>query len=280
MKTKIFKHLSLSFILLGFCGMLFCSDAFADHLEGKSGLYCKFTKDKKMETNFKTAFDDENLTLQPGDDITFHISLENEYSGTATWYMTNEVINSFEQGQGAHTGGEEGGTTGGVYEYVLTYVKPDGSSVVLYDSKVLGGTGLSEELQSRLGGLREATDELKDYFYLDDLTSGQKAGITLNIALDGETQGNAYQDTLADLQMNFAVELPTTPTPTPTVTPTPSGSGSSTNRSSTSSTSVVKTGDETNLRGYFIAAAVAGGVLLVLGILSVRYRRKMKEDDK
>ena len=46
--------------------------------------------------------------------------------------------------------------------------------------------------------------------------------ITLEVALDGETQGNSYQDTLADLQMNFAVELrddlPTQPTPNHTGT--------------------------------------------------------------
>lgn len=28
----------------------------------------------------------------------------------------------------------------------------------------------------------------------------------MTVALDGETQGNGYQDTLAKLQMNFAVE--------------------------------------------------------------------------
>lgn len=284
---KVLKRFSLALITLCFLISVLPSDTLAVHKDGKSGLYCKFTSGKVMETNFKTAFDDENLTLQPGDDITFTISLENEYAGTATWYMTNEVINSFEQGRGAHTGGEEGATTGGVYEYVLTYIKPDGTPVTLYDSKILGGTEeLSEELRNRLGGLRGATDELKDYFYLDDLTQGQKATITLNIALDGETQGNAYQDTLADLQMNFAVELPRT-TPTPTVSPTPTTPGSSTNRSSTttgrsttSSTSVVKTGDETNLRGYFIAVGVAGAVLLVLGIVAVRYRKKTKEDEK
>ena len=30
--------------------------------------------------------------------------------------------------------------------------------------------------------------------------------VTLKVVLDGETQGNTYQNTLASLQMNFAVE--------------------------------------------------------------------------
>ena len=72
--------------------------------------------------------------------------------------------------------------------------------------------------------------------------------------MDGETQGNSYQDTLADLQMNFAVEL------------------------RDSSVKVVKTGDESNSMAAIIVAAVAGVLLLVLAIVSVRRRKKNKEE--
>lgn len=45
---------------------------------------------------------------------------------------------------------------------------------------------------------------------------GENGTVNLTVGLDGESQGNIYQDTLAKLMMNFAVEdnsNPTTPNP-------------------------------------------------------------------
>ena len=53
-------------------------------------------------------------------------------------------------------------------------------------------------------GLHEI--DLKEFFYLDRLDSGSTGKVSLTIALDGETNGNGYQNTLARLQMAFAVE--------------------------------------------------------------------------
>ena len=47
---------------------------------------------------------------------------------------------------------------------------------------------------------------LEEFFYLDRLVPGGDGIVTLKVELDGETQGNTYQNTLASLQMNFAVE--------------------------------------------------------------------------
>ena len=55
-------------------------------------------------------------------------------------------------------------------------------------------------------GLHEATDNLEEFFYLDQLSSGEEGQISLRVALNGETQGNNYQNTLARLRLNFAVE--------------------------------------------------------------------------
>ena len=100
-------------------------------------------------------------------------------------------------------------------------------------------------------GLREATSNLEDYFYLDTLSTNQSAKITLKVALDGETQGNDYQDTLANLMMKFAVELT-------------DAKGSRTNP--------VKTGDDTDLNPYYIAMLLSGLILLyfVLDVITDR----------
>lgn len=44
---------------------------------------------------------------------------------------------------------------------------------------------------------------MKDYFYLDELAKGEKAEIALTVKLEGETQGNTYQDTLGKIADEF-----------------------------------------------------------------------------
>ena len=81
------------------------------------------------------------------------------------------------------------------------------------------------------------------------------------MALDGETQGNAYQDTRARLQMNFAVEL---------------DDGSSNKKKKRRGT-VAKTGDDTNWNLYYILAAVGGAGMLALGGYGLKLRKEEKE---
>ena len=47
---------------------------------------------------------------------------------------------------------------------------------------------------------------MTDFFYLDRLDSGKSGKVSLTVALDGETNGNGYQNTLARLQMAFAAD--------------------------------------------------------------------------
>ena len=87
------------------------------------------------------------------------------------------------------------------------------------------------------------------------------------MALDGETQGNSYQDTLADLQMNFAVELrddlPTQPTPNqPGNPPTPVDDTQPTPEPGRR-TDVVRTSDESQLP---LLAAISGVTGLIARI--------------
>ena len=87
-------------------------------------------------------------------------------------------------------------------------------------------------------------------------------------AREGETQGNAYQNPLADLQMNFAVELRENAPAFPQTPGTPKKPGS-----------LVKTGDENT--PLLLALIMAGSGLVLLGFCIFQWtegRRRKKEE--
>lgn len=222
--------------------------ASAETVHGGENWQVTFTQNNEMESNFKSAdLDDVIYGMQPGDNAVITLSLTNGNAASTDWYMTNKVLSSLEDSVGV--------ASGGAYTYHLRYTNPQGEETTLFSSDTVGGDTVGAAGE----GLHEATNALQDYFYLDTLTTGQSGKITLEVALDGETQGNSYQDTLADLQMNFAVEL---------------REGGSTSRAKP-----VKTGDESHGLLAIILAAVMGCILLVLGVYSHR-RRKRDEQDK
>lgn len=238
------------------------AETFADHLSGKTDWLVTFTTRERLESNFDAVTDyaDAVSQLQPGDDITFRITLANEHAETTDWYMSNKVLSTLEETRNSDA-------TGGAYSYLLTYSGPGGDRE-LYNSETVGGDNSQ--------GLLEATNALDDFFYLDTLSTGQTGVVTLVVTLDGETQGNSYQLTLADLRMNFAVELKGTETPASPTNPTttPDNSESENSSSSNRPQNIVKTGDRTNLLPYYIVMAVSGVLFLILAIISVRSRRK------
>lgn len=228
--------------------------AYAETSHGNSDWSVVFTKDKKMKTNFKTSdLDDVIYGLQPGDNVIISLKLKNENSSATDWYMTNKVLYSLEDRS------NNSATSGGAYTYKLTYKGANGSTTTLYDSDTVGGEGNSKAGE----GLKQATNGLADYFYLDTLKSGQSGVVTLEVALDGDTQGNDYQDTLADLQMNFAVEINDTGTNNP-----PSDNSRRTR--------AVQTGDEMSLTPFIMTACVTGILLLLFAIYSQNEREKEK----
>ena len=88
------------------------------------------------------------------------------------------------------------------------------------------------------------------------MRSGNSGTVTLKVSLDGETQGNSYQDSLADLRMRFAVEV------------TPIGK-------------IIKTGDESmNVSPFYIGMAVSGLLFLVLAVDGLRQRKKQGVESK
>ena len=132
---------------------------------------------------------------------------------------------------------------GGAYIYSLIYNGPNNSRTI-YTSGTVGGTDNI--------GLSGSTTALKDYFFLGSLKKGETGTVTLYVELDGETQNNDYFNTLADISMRFAVELTKT------------------------NGDVVKTGDETVIMPYVIAASASGLLLLVIAIVRMGKSRKTR----
>lgn len=273
MKKKI-----LSLLLAAGLAASMPMTAYGETAHGSSKWNVSFTEAKEMVTNFKSSDLSETIYgMQPGDTAVLKMNLENQNSVTTDWYMTNKILYSLEdRSANSETGG-------GAYTYKLVYTAKDGDERVLFDSDTVGGEGDSKAGE----GLRQATNALDDYLYLDTLAKGQTGSLTLRVGLDGETQGNDYQDTLADLQMNFAVELneqnrqgtPPPPTSRPiTGRPTviPGRPTTETLYDLGTPTAMVQTGDDTEMDGYIIAACVSGSLLLILSIYGQAVRRKKR----
>lgn len=235
--------------------------AMADLVPALDDYYCTFEQTEKLVSNFKTSdMYNQFAGMQPGDYTDISINIKNEHERTVDWYMTNEVLKTLEDTRDAAA------LSGGAYTYILTYKSnATGEEKTLFSSETVGGDNVSEAGE----GLHEATDALDEWFYLDTLKSDQGGVLTLRVALDGETQGNDYQDTLAELQMQFAVELRAEPDSGFDGNPPPS-------KPSKPRKPRVKTGDYTNYVPYLVAAAVSGLALLLLAIYSLRERRRQR----
>ena len=230
--------------LVSLSALLFCvTPVFANEYTGGDGWVVYFNGDDLIDTFSPTEYDDVMYALQPGDTATFKVNIENRYNETVAIWMSNEVIRSFEDNTIA---------TGGAYTYTLSYVSPSGSERDLFDSRTVGG----ETKEDGKEGLHEATNALDDFIYLDDYAENDKGYITLTVALDGESQGNVYQDTVAALKMNFAAEL----TPTTIIR-------------------VPNTGDTTNLMPYMVLCAVSGFVVLAIALIRLSHKDDEEETD-
>ncbi len=235
--------------------------AYAEEITGDQSWVVEFDGEK-MDSNFDaSAVSSEVYKLLPGDTIKLQVGVKNSGEGETDWYMTNEILQSLEESQSV--------AEGGAYTYELTYVDHTNTETVLYSSETVGGEGAGNAGE----GLHQATDSLEDYFYLDRLKKGESGTVHLTVALDGETQGNGYQDTLAKLQMNFAVEKVTTQVEYRPGDPVRVTETQKVVRSAP------KTGDPTKLIGICAVAMVSGVVLLVVAIVLIK-KRKEREGEQ
>ena len=233
----------------------------AEDFQGERSWRVEFNGDG-VESNFRSSeLAEEIYRIQPGDTIELQVGIGNTGSGETDWYMTNEVLQSLEDTQSV--------AEGGAYGYELVYAAPDGEETVLYSSETVGG-----EDTAGGEGLHQATGALEDYFYLGRLESGEEGRVLLTVELEGETQGNDYQDTLARLQMNFAVEE------VEPNTVVEQGEDNVINRVVKKVvTTAPSTGDPTQMLGLCAAALVSGIVLLILAVVSMKRRRDDRKGD-
>lgn len=216
-----------------------------------------------MESTFSSQeMADEIYGILPGDSIELKVGIQNDSQEETDWYMSSEVLKSLEEGSEAQ---------GGAYGYYLRYVDPEGEETVLFDSDGIGGDNGEDSLQ-------QVTGSLEDYFYLDRLEKTQGGTVYLKVSLDGETQGNDYQNTLAQLQMNFAAEIVepgTVQGEDQQVTRTVKEADKTVYR-----TQRVKTGDESRTLLYSAIALASGLVLLGFGLTALKKRNKAEEGEK
>ena len=271
MKNKIVTLFTAAFMTL-----LLVVPVMADTYNGADNWSVEFTSGKEMVSNFSTADMQDTLKgLQPGDDANFKVSIANNYSESTDWYMSNAIIQSLEDAS------YNKATAGGAYTYKLTYTDTNGNTQVLFSSDEVGGDDVSNAGE----GLNEATSGLEDFFMLDTLNTGDSGYVELYVALDGETQNNDYQDTLAELQVNFAVELNSTTVTSETTTtaettaPTTTSPSSETNSYTTPAGGSNKpsTGDRTGSPvALFIVMGCAG--ITIIAALVVRAARTKKNE--
>ena len=220
--------------------------AFAKDYQGADGWNVTFDG-SKMNSNFQDSdVTDGMANIQPGDSIELKVQVTNSDSGKTDWYMTNEVIQTLEDAQAT--------AEGGGYTYRLTYVGADNTENVLYDSTTVGGEGDSKSGE----GLKQVDNSTQEYFYLGRLASGESGMVHLTVGVDGETQGNGYQLTLATTTVKENKVEKKVPGKNNVVT----------------TTKRVKTGDTNLMLRYCALALVCGIVCLILAIFSMNKKKK------
>ena len=234
--------------------------ASAEEHQGASGWSADFNG-KEIVTNFRdNQIADSMSGVLPGDSIELNVSVKNSDSRETDWYMTNEIVQTLEESNTI--------AAGGAYEYRLTYTDSTGAVTELYSSDSVGG----DEPAGADEGLHEIAETPGQYFYLDRLGQNGTGRVTLWMRVDGETQGNAYQETLAQLKLNFAVEVVPE-----AVVRTEVNHRVHTVSGGTQIVTTVQTGDTAPLMIWSAVALGCGIILLVVGMTAWKRSREKGE---
>ena len=229
------KTVSVFLALLLLCTMT--TTAFAQNYSS-TGWLVTFNGDQMVSNFNSNTIATEISKVEPGDSITVSVTLKNTSSDSTEWYMLNEVLKSLEDSKNS--------PRGGAYDYELTYQGPS-ESKTFFNSSGVGGEN---------GDIKNATGNLKDYFYVGNLKTGQTGVVTLKVTIDGEADGNAYQDTLAQFKMQFAVEKTTSDGKKKEYSP--------------------KTGEVLHIALWLVV--FLGSLAVIIAIL--RAKKKVQEEDK
>ena len=233
-------------LLLALMTVLMMSQAaFAESYDGGTYSY----NGSRINNSSAAADVDKAISgLQPGDSMTFTFTYKNDSDVSTEWYLENQVVKTL----------EEANVKGGGYTYELVNNGKKEGTVTIFSSKAVAGYEAANPDKTDTG-LKSATNATQDWLYIDTLKPGQSGTTTLTVALDGESQANAYENRNGRLRIAYAVE------------DTAVGEDVVKHRKT------VNTGDETNLF-IPVAAFVGAAILLSLAILSYRRDRKDGEE--
>lgn len=198
-----------------------------------------YTADEKMVSTYdQNAMREAIKMMQPGDDLSLDVTVKNQDDRSTEWYMNTEVTKTLEEASRA---------SNGAYTYSLTFNGTD-----IYRSDSVGGDDSAE-------GLKEVSLATGTWLYLGSLAPNASGEVTINMALDGESQRNNYMNTLGNLDVQFGVEN------------TPGGDVDRASR--IISSDLAQTGDELNF-GLEILLIALCAFFAVLTSLSLRKDRK------
>lgn len=198
-----------------------------------------YSAEKQMVSDYNQESVNQALShMQPGDSFTMKVNLRNSSDTSTDWYMTSKAIRTLEEGASA---------SGGAYTYTLKY-----NDTEIYSSNTVGGDNSQ--------GFKEISGVTGKWFYVATLGSGDTGVVSIEMSLDGETQDNAYMNTLGKLNVAFAVEDSTGST---AGQPVPDEDGST----------LPKTMDQVLMVLYIVGIVAA----LVCTIVSLRSLRKIRK---
>lgn len=247
------KKTRLMTLLLALTMVLAMSQmAMAESYKAEGGSY-KFNGKDIVATNGTSITDQINTLVEPGDKVTINLTYTNGTDDTTDWYMENTVIDTLEAAE-AKNGG---------YTYILRNVGPDGTKTEIFNSDAVGGTdapaGAGEGLEQATKATEGKYANSPDYFFIQTLEGGQSGTTQLEVALDGESQINSYQEKDAEIEFSYAVEKQGTEDTYKHVR------------------KKVYTGDMTNIL-LPVAAFLASLLLLILAVRN--HRKDRKDGDK
>lgn len=249
---KLISVLALVIAMIAGSALSVCAESY-DYTN--EDYHCYFQSNQEMETNFDAdAIAKRVEDLQPGDDVTFEVTYQNNSNETTDWYMENTIEKTLESTRERRLAvSGVGDAENGGYNYELIHYDKNGKEEILFNNTqtTFGG----ESVVNGRKGLSQASNALEEWFYIQTLEKGESGSVVLKVAFEGETEVNDYMDTDGGLNVRFAVEVQKPGQPEET-------------------RKIVKTGDYSNVVRWVAVMMAASVLLIVLAIFSKKRDRK------